>query len=276
MTESYYDVLTAAINELSETGYDSAARVAYWTARLRDAAERTMRPQDQMERMLRETLTATYRKLVDDGGVLRYNPGVPRFTIERLRPALRAALDRRILASASLITLNKKAAVEKTLQRLQGWATSIPAGGSDSVEKQKSKTAIQKSMRQLPFEERRVIIDQGHKLRTSISHVLAVDGSAIGGVWHSRYRQAGYDYREDHRERDSHFFMLRDNWAQQKGLVKRGPDGYVDDQTEPAEEPFCRCWYEWKYQLRDVPDVCVTQKGRDALFEARRKIAEMT
>lgn len=273
--ESYFDVLTAAINDIVGHGYDTPERIAFWTRRLKEAAETSMQPPAEMEAMLRDALAGTYKRLIDGGKIAEFNRGVQRFTIERVRPQLRAELDRRILASADLIKLNKKAAVEKTLQRFQGWSTSIPKGGTENAKKAEVKAGIRKSMRALPFEERRVIIDQGFKLRSSLSHILASDGGAIGGIWHSHWKQAGYNYRVDHKERDEHFFLLRDNWAQAKGLVKVGPDGYIDQQTEPAEEPFCRCWYEWVYQLRDVPDACMTAKGRDALADARAKVAAM-
>ena len=135
-----------------------------------------------MEQMLKDALAAVYDRLVEKGDVVRLHPGIPRFTLERLKPQLRAELDRRILASADLIRLNRKNSIEKTLQRFVGWSTSIPKGGSDVVDKAAEKKKIRKSLAQLPFEERRVLIDQGHKLRASISEIVAKDGNAIAGV----------------------------------------------------------------------------------------------
>ena len=39
---SYYEVLTAAIADLTRHGFDSAERLAYWQARLREAAEKSL------------------------------------------------------------------------------------------------------------------------------------------------------------------------------------------------------------------------------------------
>lgn len=271
----YHSVLTDAIADLAEHGYDSAARVKYWTDKLRDAAERSMTPAAEMERMLRDALVATYRRMVDGGGIARLNPGVARWTIEKVRPALRAELDRRILASADLIRLNKKEAVEKTLRRFQGWSTSIPKGGAAEPEKAKVKAAIRKPLASVKFEERRVLIDQGHKLTSAINSIVATDGGAIGGFWHSHWRQPNYNYREDHRERDQKFYAIRGSWADEKGFVKKGED-WTDAITQPAEEPFCRCFYRYAYALRDVPPEYLTAKGKAALDEARAKIAAMT
>ena len=201
------------------------------------------------------------------------NKGVERFTIERIKPSLRAELDRRILASASLIRLNRDAAIEKTIQRFQGWATSIPKGGSGAVAKRETKDDIRKSLAQLPFEERRVLIDQGHKLTSSISEILATDGGAIAGVWRSHWRQSGYDYRVDHKDRDEKVYTVRDNWAMQAGLMKVGRAGYTDDITKPGEEVFCRCYYSYLYHLRDLPASMLTAKGRAQLERVRQGAA---
>ena len=140
--ESYYDVLTAAIDDLATNGYDSAERVAYWSQRIKEAAERTMGSESEMERQLREALRAVYGRLIEKGGIAQYHQGVGRFTIERVRPQLRAELDRRILAAANLIKLNRKESIEKTLRRFQGWSTSIPKGGSDAVKRREEKSKI--------------------------------------------------------------------------------------------------------------------------------------
>lgn len=266
---SFYDVLTQAINEIAEHGYDSPERIAYWQDQLRRAAERTMRPQHTIAKMLRDALDGIYRKLVEKQGALRFHPGVARFTLERLRPQLRGELDRRILASADLIRLNRKNAIEKTLQRFAGWSTSIPKGGSSQVNRAETKRRIRKSMRGLPFEERRVLIDQGHKLTAAISQTIAQGGGAIAGTWRSNFRQPGYDYRPDHKERDGEVYALRGNWAMDGGLMKAGPAGYYDQITAVGEEPFCRCYMIWIYNLRDLPDDMLTVKGRRELEAVR-------
>lgn len=268
MAESYFDVITQAINDIAAHGYDNAERVAYWTERIRRAAESSMLSADKMEEMLRDLLTTMYQKMVDKGEIAKFHAGVSRFTIERLKPHLRAELDRRILASANLIKLNRKQAIDKTLQRFQGWSTSIPSGGSEAINRRETKDDFRKALRNLPFEERRVLIDQGHKLRASLSDILAKDGNAIAMIWRSHWREPGYNYREDHKERDKHVYTIRGNWALENGLMKAGSDGYYDDITAVAEEPFCRCWAVWIYTLRDLPRDMLTKKGAEVLAAA--------
>jgi len=268
-TGSFQEVLTAAIEDMLEHGFDSVERVQRWTRELRVAAERSLVSPQSVEDELRRGLAATYRKMVDRGQLVRFNPGVERFTLERIRPALRSELDRRIMASADLIRLNREEAVEKTLRRFAGWSTSIPKGGTDAETRAKVRAEQKKAMGSLPFQERRVLVDQGHKLVSSLNEIVATDGGAIAGRWRSFWRQPGYDYREDHKARDDKVFLIKGSWAHRAGLVKPGDAGYTDDVTKPAQEPFCRCQYVYLYNLRDLPDDMLTAKGRSALTAAR-------
>lgn len=271
---SYQEVVDAAVADLAEHGFSSAERVAYWERRIEEAAKEFLGSTDRMTEMLREVLAATYKKMIERGGIAKYHPGVARWTIEKVKPSLRAELDRRILASANLIRLNRREAIAKTLRRFSGWSTSIPVGGSAEPAKAKTRKSIKKPIATLKFEERRVLVDQGHKLVSTLNDIVAKDGGAIGGYWHSNFRQPNYDYREDHAERDGNFYVVRGSWAIEAGLITKGV-GYTDGITEPAEEPFCRCRYRYVYNLRDVPKEYLTRKGEAALEEARAKIKAM-
>lgn len=271
--ESYFAVLTRAVNSVAANGYQSAEQIDAFAAELRAAAERSMRSIKDVERMVRDGMAAIFRRQVENGGVLRLNPGVKAYTIERVRPELHAELSRRIAASIDLIKLNRPQAVDKMEQRFRGWATSVPAGGSDTVERREEKVKVRKSLAQLPYAERRVTIDQGHKLVAAINTTVAVNGGAIGAEWLSHKNQVGYHGRPIHNARDGHFFLLKDSWADQAGYVKPGKEGYTDGVDQPAEWPYCRCAWVWRYSLRSIPPECLTEKGKEALAEARRKAA---
>lgn len=271
--ETFQTVLTAAIKELSETGFTSAERVSYWQRRLKEAAEASLTSQTQLDEMLRRSMATIYKRLVDNGGALQMHPGVSRFTLDKLRPQLRNELNRRIMASADLIKLNRERSIATTLSRFSGWASSIPSGGSEVVAKAEEKAHIRKALASLPYADRRCAIDQGHKLIASINQVIAIDGQALGGFWHSKFRQPGYNYRPDHKERDGKFYLFRGTWAQERGLIKPGPDGYYDQITAVAEEPFCGCSLSFAYHLRQLPPDCLTVKGVAELKRARELVA---
>jgi len=270
-----YQVITAAVRDLEAHGYDSIERVARWSALIREAAEKELVPPSVLAATLRDSLGDKYRSLVEGEGLAKKHKGIERFTLDRIKPKLRAELDRRIMASAEIVKLNREQAIEKTLQRFRGWATSIPIGGSGAVDTNPVKANIRKSMAQLPFEERRVLIDQGHKLVAAINNIVATDGGAIAMVWESHWRQAGYNYRKDHKDRDGMTYAIRGCWAMGNGLMKKGPAGYLDEITQVGEEPFCRCSGKYIYSLRDLPEDMITAKGAESMAAARAKIQEM-
>jgi hypothetical protein len=263
----FYAVLTAAINAVMETGYISADQIAMWIDQLRRAAKRSLTPESTLRQSIDDMMRSVYRAKVEQGGLLRYHPGVERFTLHHVAPRLHAELDRRIMASADLIKLNRTEAVETTLRRFQGWATSIPPGGISEEKRRTVKEQIRKPLASLPFRERRVAVDQGHKLRANLSEILAIDGGALAGHWRSHYAQQNYDYRPEHKhyDVDDKFFVVRDNWAIRQGLMTARGYRYTDEIEAPAQKPFCRCYYVWSHSLRRLPVDMLTEKGREAL-----------
>lgn len=272
---SFYETVTAAVNDMSEHGYDSATRLQDWERHIRAAAERDLTSPEELQRELSRFLKSEYDRLVSKGRIVERHPGVSSFTLKQIEPKLRSELDRRILASAQLIRLNRTSAIENTIRRFSGWATSIPPGGSTNVSKNETKKNIRKSLAQLPFEERRVIIDQGHKFNSQLNDLVATNGDAIAGVWRSNWRQKNYNYREDHKERDERIYLIRNSWALKKGLIKKDGYIYTDEQTMPAEEVFCRCHYEYIYDLDELPKEMLTFKGKNALAAANAALADL-
>ncbi|MET3232277.1 UNVERIFIED_ORG: hypothetical protein ABIC54_004482 [Burkholderia sp. 1263] len=275
MAQSFYQLISEAIREFEAFGFDSVERLSYWVEKIRGAAISTLTPESVLNSELSRALSGIYKRLIDDGQILKSHPGVPRFTVERLQPKLRTELDRRMMVSRSLIKLNREQMVDKTVQRFAGWASSVPAGGSRAIETKDVKENIRKALTSLPFEERRVVVDQSHKFVGSLNEIVAVDGGAIAMRWNSQWRRRGYGYRVEHKERDQKVYLLRTSWAKEKGLVKPGDAGYYDDITKVGEEVYCSCFATWIYNLRDLPDDMLTAAGKKSLEEVRAKIAAM-
>lgn len=268
---TFQEVLTLAVRDISENGYDDVSRLDEWLKRLRLAALSDLPSAEEMQSRMQLAMRTVFDRTFSKTSALKYHPGVPRFTIERLKPFARAELDRRIQASAKLIKLNKEQAIEKTLQRFSGWATSVPDGGSRVVDKMDVKEHIAKPIQQVKYEARRVSIDQGHKLIDAINDAVAQQSGAIAAKWRSHFKQAGYDARPDHAERDSKVYLIRGSWAHEQGLVKPGPDGYTDLIERPGELVFCRCYYVYLNALRELPEEMLTSKGKTLLEETRIK-----
>lgn len=277
--KSFDEVLSEAIDDVIEHGFDSSERLEFWQEQLRRAAQAALMPQAEMERLLNEALTAAYRRDIEKGGIIQRHRGVSRFTLDKVRPALRGELSKRIRASASLIKLDREKVINETLQRFSGWTTSVPAGGSKSQNKKEEKENVRKGMAGLKFKERRVLIDQTHKLNAAISNVVAVGGGAIAVIWMSHYHQEGYDFREEHKQRqidsEKQPYLIRGSWAADAGLVKVDGSKWLDSMTQFGEEVFCRCYGKYLYTLSSLPSSMLTAKGKERLEEAKQKIKEM-
>lgn len=261
---SFFKTITDAVRDIEEHGFDSQSRIDTWVARIKNAALLAMAPEHVLSQYLNNTLRKIYERLVTNGGILKLHK-ISRFTLETIKPKLRAELDRRRMTNAQLIKINREEMILRTEQRFRGWASSIPAGGTDSVDTVDVKQNISKPLKNLPFTERRVMIDQAHKFSAELNKIVAVEGGAIAAEWNSHWRQPGYDYRPDHKERDKKVYALRGNWALEKGLMKRGANPYYDEITAAGQEVYCRCSIRYIYSISGLPDDMITEKGRYAL-----------
>lgn len=257
---SYDEILSAAISDFERYGYDSTARLERWRKLLEGAALAQSKHNGIDAEDMKRRLKTIFSREVTNGGLFRRH-AVSKFTIDKVKPALRRELERRMMASAQLIKLNREEMIAATSRRFSGWATSIPAGGSEAIEKRETAGEIKKALKQLPYTERRVMIDQGAKFTASLNDILATEGGAIAAIWHSRWRAAGYSgYRKAHKERDKKIYVLRGNWAMEKGLMKLGGRQYTDEITMVGEEINCSCVYEYLYSINDLPKEMQTDK----------------
>ena len=267
--QTFSEILRMAVEDMAAYGFDDIARLHEWIRLLRFAATGSLPNDDQLETQIRSAMHLAFTRAVSKTALARTQPGLTRFDVERIKPELRNELDRRILASVNLIKLNRDQAIEKTLQRFSGWASSLPAGGSRIVDKLETRQDIGKPIRGATFEVRRVQIDQGHKLIAAVNDVLARQTGAIAAVWRSHGRHdKNYDARPEHLARDGKVYAIRGGCALERGLMNKG-EGYTDEQTQPGEEPFCRCWYRYEHNLRELPDAMLTARGRFALQETK-------
>jgi len=270
---TFYEVLNLAIEDLLEHGFDSRARLDRWIKELDYSARAVLAPEKKIQASVRSMLERTFRGSTSRGRLMQLHQGISEFTLAQVKPKLRAELDRRIVASAGLIRLNRDASISRTLQRFAGWATSIPLGGSDVSSRKEAKKSIRRDIASLPFEERRVVTDQGHKLTAAINEIVSVDGGAIAAKWrHVKEHLPAYDARPEHVKRDGKIYLLRDSWARERGLVKALSVGFTDEVTQPAQEIGCRCHWEFLYTLRDLPDAMLTAKGKEELLAALEKL----
>lgn len=259
---SYYKVLSAAVDDVLTRGFVSSTQITIWQARLKDAAEATFAKgsSESLERALQNV----FLRLVGRNGILRYHTGLAPSVLDRLRPALANELTKFRLSSSAFLQARREEALLASLRRFSGWASSIPAGGV--LGRQTAlRAAIKKPLVVLPFEETRAIFAQSANLTVALNTLVSREAGAIAGCWHSRWRQPGYAYREDHKELDLRYFLFRPTWATEAGLV-RGP--WADHQPVPGSLLGCSCHYQFFYALEDLPKELLTAKGASFLKAA--------
>jgi uncharacterized protein with gpF-like domain len=120
--------------------------------------------------------------------------------------------------------------------------------------------------------ERRLAIDQGHKMMASINAIVAKEAGAIAAQWEHHYSS---DPRHSHLMRDGKIYLLENSWARTAGLVKPSPDGIYEDHEQAGEWVYCRCTARYIYNLRNIPEDMLTNKGKEALAEAKRKVSAL-
>ncbi len=261
MTRAFRALLLEGLQKFATSGYASEGDLQNWLRRLTAALEFDLPTDDESRSMLRRILDAVYAREVR-GGIARVVPGVSRYTIDRVAPHLRAELDRRIFAGVELIKLNKRAATQKTLQRFSGWVSSVPPTGAITTDLRSVAREIAKPASRIKFEARRVAIDQGRKLSAAVAHVVATGAGAIGAIWHDRGQlDHGYDARPEHLARSGKLFLVRDSWAMEQGLVRRGGP-YTDEIEQPAEMVYCACYWEYLTTPYDLPRRLLTRRGQ--------------
>jgi hypothetical protein len=270
---SFRELLTDAINELSRVGYLNPAEIEEWLMVLRAAAERDLGPENYIDSDVRAGFERLFNRFVDGVKLPEHVEGVDRFTKHMIKPKLWGELDRRIKASADLIKMHRREAIERTMRRFQGWATALPPGGDDTIDRRETKTLLGQDLVNYRYHRRFVDTDQGHKLIANVANIVAVEAGAIAGTWHSHgATDPSYNARVDHLDRDGKTYLIRDSWAHRQGLVKP-VNGYLDQITAPAVEPNCRCWLTYHTSPRRLPDAFLTKRGQEWIEESRRNAA---
>lgn len=259
---TFYETISAAIKDIEKYGFDSIERVNSWVAKIKEQAILSMVSDEEMNRQLRTFLKDSYLRFIKYTAP-KAHQGLSNIKMAQSHPKLLSELDRRMYASLDLIKINKEETINKILQKFTGWATSIPSGGSEAIDKREVSADLRKSMVNLDSRQKRVFIDQSHKLTASLNDIVAKEGGAIAVKWKSQFRSIGYNYREEHRERNDKIYLLRESWAKKDGLVKPNENGYYEDITSVGEEINCRCFAQYIYTINKLPDDMKTKKYLD-------------
>jgi hypothetical protein len=277
---SFFSALRDAIRHFAEHGYANVRHVEDWAHKLRLAADAEHDHQATYERVRRGMESQFERHMRSQGVAARKRPKIEPWTRERLMPEARDELENRIHAATDLIRLNRDEAVDRTVRRFKAWVSSVPAGGRVKPDTKAAHASVGKEARDARFIERRVAIDQTAKMLANVSDIVATGNGAIGGFWDATF-DIVRDHRTNHVGWHDLWFTAKDNWALKAGYV-RSPNGMIGDRFGPPSRPKaddntvmparainCRCLLRYVYDLEDVPDDILTDKGHAALRAAK-------
>ncbi len=241
------------INRFREafTGDFDMDQLLWWLGILRTYFRREY-PDDQLiDKAVRTFLSARFNHIVKTVKS-RHKLEVAGFGPEEIGNKFRPYLTERIRASVELIKLNRDQEIEAQLRRFAGWAS----GGMEGQDKRGEDLhkSLNQSIRQMTYVRRRVTIDQGHKLMAAIDDTIAKEYGAIARKWRHIIPHPDYQSRKEHLYRNNKVYAVKDNPELKAGRMKRGPNGYAEDlPDQPAELPYCSCWWSNIYSVEDLP-----------------------
>jgi len=102
------------------------------------------------------------------------------------------------------------------------------------------------------------------------------EGTYIAVEWQYSELDKRMDFvpESDHQKRDGAIYTLKGNWALQKGMMKPGRAGYVEDTDIPGEQLGCMCNLRWISSLVELPDEMLTESGREAVRISRDRFRQ--
>jgi hypothetical protein len=160
---------------------------------------------------------------------------------------------------------------------LRRFLEKVPIGGTKDKSIKSEISGVKKELRHLAEWNQLFHVYKATSFSAEVVYIFALEGNPIAAIWHYDRLDEQGEYRKtyDHKQRDDHVYAVRGNWAIVKGLMKPEPNGYIDEISRPHQELGCMCRLQWIYNLRDLPNMMMTEKGKAELERVRRLSAAM-
>jgi len=161
--------------------------------------------------------------------------------------------------------------VTQFTQLLEDFIQRIPPQGTRDKEFSKQITVIKTAAKDLMQWDRLFGILKQTSLVSDIDYLFKLRDNPIAAIWH--YNQMDEDveppFTSKHRELDHKIFTVRGNVCIERGLMNTGA-GFIDASPRPKQELGCLCDFQYLYNLRDLPEALLTEKGKRELRGANR------
>jgi hypothetical protein len=138
-------------------------------------------------------------------------------------------------------------------------------------------TAIKRAFRDLTKWDRFFSTVKNNSFPSAVNRTFSFEGNPLAVKWsYSPLDEAG-EFRNvyNHKDLADRVYAIRGNWALEKGLMKPGPHGYVEDVPAPGEEFDCMCGFQFIYNLRSLPESMLTPKGAGELARAQAEVSRL-
>ncbi len=154
---------------------------------------------------------------------------------------------------------------------LREFLEQVPSGGTKAKAIKSKIAEIKKELRYLVKWDRLFYTYKARSFSTEIEHIFVLTGSPLAAIWQYSDMDAQGEYQKtyNHQQRDGRVYAIRGSWAIEKGLMKVGPNGYLDEIDIPGRELGCMCSLLWLYSISDLPTNMMTEKGVAELKRAR-------
>lgn len=96
-------------------------------------------------------------------------------------------------------------------------------------------------------------VDSGMALLSNADYLYAIENRALAATWHTSKFACNIP---SHQDRDLQTFTIRNSWGIEKGLVRLGTCGFLDELSLPR----CGCYLTYLYNLRSLPPEMLTEK----------------
>lgn len=154
---------------------------------------------------------------------------------------------------------------------LNDFLEKIPIGGTKDKKIKSHIALIKKELRQIVRWEKQFYVYKASAFLAEVKYIFSLQEGPIAAVWRYSWLDEQGEYRKnyDHKILNGKIYAVRDNWAMKEGLMISSEKEFVGDIVRPAQEVGCMCNLQWIYNLRQLPNEMMTQKGRSELERVR-------
>jgi hypothetical protein len=273
--------INAAINELLKKGSASAI-IKSWRDELErvldeaatspaDASDSVQRYyQNYLDRII-EVRGLPMHSIVsaDDKQVTAITGFGMNGNFELLLPKMRRAFDSCVNDVKAQAEQFRQRELLDVLNTFEQWARSIPLGGTKEKSFRDEARSVRQILKAFSKWDKYYFYAKRSNFSNEINRIIAESNGAIAALWHF------YDCEKPmHKERDKKVYLIRGNWAIEKGFIDDHEAKFTDDLPLPGNDG-CMCSYCYLSHVGDLPAELLTPKGKNAKKEIEHKFALM-